>query len=242
VMNTLADLMGAAQRQFCSAPNGDFIAWFPDYFGIFNTAAKMTIEEIELQDFSVAWSDQHLVTHEFVLGSAISLNTSNSASSGSDGTGVDGSFIGAGSELSMLTTQGIASVDFPKIMEALFGLKDFDGQKFMGRYGARPDVVKMPSIQHGPSEFFFALYLFMSNWSRQWMARIPITFMPELYPGMLLQIPAFQFQAYVEAVRHGFSFEEGGGGFRTDVTVSSFTKMGTKRAFPGLTPESGGSN
>lgn len=243
VMNTLADLMGAAQRSFCSAPNGDFIAWFPDYFGIFGTAAKMTIEDIELQDFQVMWSDQHLKTHQFVMGSENGYNSTNTFSSGgAEASSDDGTFIGAGSELSMLTTQGIASVDFPAIMDALFGLKNFDGAAFCRRYGARPDVVTMPTLNHGPSEFFFALYLFMQNWSRQWMARVPTTFMPELYPGMIMQIPKYQFQAYVEAVQHIFSFEEGGGGFQTQVTVSSFTKMGSKRAFPGFTPQAGGSN
>jgi murein DD-endopeptidase MepM/ murein hydrolase activator NlpD len=247
IMPTIDDLMVASQRSYCSAPNGDFIAWFPDYFGIFDTAAKMTIEDIELQDFQVMWTDQHFFTHEFVAGTTgTGLNISNQASAGATGdvaadTGQD---IGASSETAMLTTSGIASVDFPEIMKALFGLENFDSAKFLARYGARPHFEAVPTITGGttgtPVEFFFALYKFMTNWSQQWIARIPLTFMPELYPGMLIVIPKYEFQAYVEAVEHTFSFQEGGGGFRTTVTVSSYANTSkSKGTFPGL-PKAGG--
>jgi hypothetical protein len=64
--------------------------------------------------------------------------------------------------------------------------------------------------------------------------------MPELYPGMLIVIPKYEFQAYVEAVEHTFSFQEGGGGFRTTVTVSSYANTSkSKGTFPGL-PKAGG--
>jgi hypothetical protein len=248
IMPTIDDLMKAAQREYCSAPNGDFIAWFPDYFGIFGTAAKMTIEDIELQDFQVMWTDQFFKTHEFVAGSeGAGLNLSDQASAGGvSDSNASNSDITAGSELSMLSTSGIATVEFPSIMKALFGLDNFDSAKFLARYGARPNFEAIPTISGGggqgsPVEFFFALYRFMGQWVKQWIAQIPLTFMPELFPGMLIQIPKYGFQAYVEQVTHNFSFERGGVGFTTQVYVSSYANMNpdNKSNFPGL-PVAGG--
>jgi hypothetical protein len=64
-------------------------------------------------------------------------------------------------------------------------------------FGARPDVQQMPNVPHGrPS----------SSWPSTCSCSagpgssppVPMTFMPELFPGMLLRIPSYGFQAYVQ--------------------------------------------
>jgi hypothetical protein len=52
----------------------------------------------------------------------------------------------------------------------------------------------------------------------QFMANVPVTFMPELYPGMLLKIPEFGVQFYVSEVTHSWDLA-GGAGFNTSVSV-----------------------
>jgi hypothetical protein len=70
-LQTVGELLSAGLRDWCSAPNGDLIAWFPDYFGRFGTAARMVIEPIEIlgDGFEVEWSDDRLKTHMFVTSS-----------------------------------------------------------------------------------------------------------------------------------------------------------------------------
>src|SRR4029077_16412087 len=102
-----------------------------------------------------------------------------------------------------LTTTGVATIDIPGIMYALFGLEPTkaQAQKFIdfvySRFGARPDYEQLPGAIGPQGEFFSALYLFMQNWAYQYNSDVELTFMPELWPGMLMQIPAYGFQAYV---------------------------------------------
>lgn len=240
LMSTIETFVAASQRSFSSAPNGDFIAWFPDYFGVFGYAAKMVISDMELtEDFSIAWSDDHLITHQYTLGAPSGFNEANMPG-------------GRIEQVEWYTTSGIASVEFPPIMAALMGVKMgspeyaalmndpfwknlIDGTAIMQRYGARPDRVPMNLILHEPeTEFWYALHLLQQNWARQFTARVDITFMPELYPGMLIQLPSFGFQAYVVSVSHSFSFEEGSGGFTTSIVISSPSSMEGKEGLAGL--------
>lgn len=224
----LQSLVNSSMRSFCSAPNGDFIAWFPDYFGKWGTAAVMNIEPIELQDFTVYWSDQQIVTHQYVMGNP-------------GATAFDGDSGGVGyqsdvpSDLASLAlgSSGLATMDYPEIFDAIYGTGSSKTKvsnsgsadsgfisTFLDRFGARPDVQQMPYIAKGQSEFFMALYLFIQRWAAMFTASIPLTFMPELFPGMLIKInlPTGTFQAYVQGVTHSGSFGEGGG-FTTTVDV-----------------------
>jgi hypothetical protein len=77
-------------------------------------------------------------------------------------------------------------------------------------------------------EFFSALYMFMRQWVYQYNADIPMTFMPEVWPGMIVQVPFFDFQAYVVTVTHSFKFGQGGG-FQTLVNVAAPARMPKKK-------------
>lgn len=219
----LQTVTNSSMRAFCSAPNGDFIAWFPDYFGVWGTSAAMTIQPIELQDFTVDWSDQQIVTHEFVIGSLPSVidNVSGGIANGADST-----YQGL---TQLLATRGIATMDFPQIFQAIYG-KPASGSfvsDYLQRFGARPNLDQMANIRAGDQEFYMALWNFMYYWAAQFSAQVPMTFMPELYPGMILKIPAFDFQAYVTEVEHSGSYGQNGG-FTTKATIVAPARIDKK--------------
>ena len=212
ILPYIANLLSAAMRSWCSGPNGDFIAWFPDYFGIWNTAAKMNIKAIELMDFTVEWDDQEIVTHQYVVGAPMTMfDTTTAEVSGSGNTGY----------YMLYTTKGIATMDYPGIFQAVFG-KAASQQfvdDYLSRFGGRPNMVNIPVLAQGSrQEFFMALYLFMQHWANQFKANVPMTFMPELWPGMLLVLPDYKFQAYISGVQHSFQFGKGGG-FHTSAQI-----------------------
>jgi intein/homing endonuclease len=236
----IKNLFGSCMRSYCSAPNGDLIAWFPDYYGIWGTAAVMQIESIELQDFTVYWSDENLVTHQFVVAApAQQINLGSGVASGITITAPAGTQSIPEDLLFALTTMGIASIDVPAIMSALFGLdansataKTFT-QYVYKRFGARPDLEQLPGLVGPQGEFFAALFLFMRSWAYQYDADVPMTFMPELWPGMLIQVPDFSFQAYVTTVTHTFQMGQGGF-FNTTVNIAAPSRI------PGSGNNSGG--
>ncbi len=227
LLPTVQALVNAGLRQFASAPNGDFIAWFPDYFGVYGTAAVWNLETIEMQDFTIAWSDAHLVTHEFVVGSTVSQYDSGQYPS--EGSSIQG--------YNQVNSYGVATIDVPGLFPALFGTGDFDAGLFGAnareniyqQFGARPNFDQLPQIaSQGEIEFWYAVHNWMLSWSMQFSANVPLTFMPELFPGMLLRINDFGFQAYIHSVTHSWSLTEGGG-FGTAVSImapSSFHQGG----------------
>lgn len=215
----LKNLFNSTMRSFSSAPNGDMIGWFPDYYGIWGTAAAMVVEPIEIRDFNVEWSDDFFVTHQYTTAAA-ATNSVELAS-------------GMASPMQVLNevmTVGIATIDVPSILYALFGINadKESAQTFINfiykRFGARPDFQQLPGVVGSKGEFFSALFLFMRQWAYQYNADIPLTFMPELWPGMLIKIPAFDFQAYVTTVTHTFSFGKEGA-FSTSVNIAAPARL-----------------
>ena len=209
-------LCAASQRSFMSAPNGDFIAWFPDYFGHYEMASKLIVRDIELagQGFTVAWDDSRLVTHQYVAGS----NT--------------GSILGPGQApvtwQNRLTTMGIATVEFAELMGALFNVgadsskerKKFfvNADAIFQRFGARVNYQSIPSLSGPEAEFWYAVRLLQKSWASQFSSRVDLSFMPEAYPGMLLTVESLKFQAYIESVTHTWDMADGQG-FKTSVRV-----------------------
>lgn len=219
----LKNLFNSTMRSYCSAPNGDLIAWFPDYYGLWGTAGKMVVEAIECQDFTVEWADDFFVTHQFTLAGQVNYLDVNSGSVDTDFQTSTGADIRA-------FTMGIATVDIPAIMYALFGI-DASKQEALNfanyiykRFGARPDYQQMDGLTGPKAEFFSALFMFMRQWAYQYNSNIPLTFMPELWPGMLIQMPWADFQAYITTVTHSFQFGSGGG-FTTSVNIAAPARL-----------------
>jgi hypothetical protein len=223
ILPFLANLMSASMRSWCSAPNGDFMAWFPDYFDLWGIAAKMDVRSIELMDFTVTWSDLQTVTHQYVIGVPAGIQTSIDSSGASSANSTNNGYAW------QLTTSGIATMEFPQIFRAIFG-QDASQQfldEFLGRFGARPNTVTLPTVKQGLPEFFLALFLFMRKWADQFQASIPMTWMPELWPGMILRLPEFNFQAYITGVHHSFKLGKDGY-FRTSADVSAPSRITQK--------------
>ncbi len=218
----LKNVFGSAMRSFCSAPNGDLIAWYPDYYGMWGQSPAMVIEPIECQDFEVDWSDDYMVTHQFVVNSPMGGNVFDPAAG-------QVSSLSITDDLAVFTT-GVVTIDLPAVWSALFGMDLTDAQAasfaswIKGRFGARPDYQQMPGLVGPKAELFAAIFLFLRQYAYQYSASVPLSWMPELYPGMLLQIPAFDFQGYVTTVTHTFQFGPNGG-FSTSVDLAAPARL-----------------
>lgn len=219
IMETLKPLINASMRKLASAPNGDFIAWFPDYFGVYGTAGKMEIKTIELTDFTMNWSDERLKTHVFVTG----------ANYGDPNLPIERIGGPVASIIQRFFTMGIASIEQDKIMQALFNI-DKDSifsrpLELLQRFGPRVHHIRAPTISSREAEFWLAIYHFQNNWASQFTTSVPMTFMPELYPGMLIQIPELGFQAYVTRVTHTFDLSQSG--FTTTASIVAPSSLGS---------------
>lgn len=206
-------LCKASMRSYCAGPNGDFIAWFPDYTGSFKMAGKMIIQNVELEDFTMVWDDQRLITHQFVTGTE-------------HGWGAPGAQ--AERIRRMTEAGGVATIEFPGIVDLLMSKEASKNDprletlttkaKIMNRFGARVDHVELGMLSQPQAEFFHAVYTLQRNWANQFNARAPITFMPELFPGMLMVLADYGIQFYVKGVHHNFNFTSG---FSTTVEIAS---------------------
>ena len=68
----MSQIITGAGRVFTSDAQGNFRAFFPDYFGIYGSAGGQTptffIAEIEIIDLPIQQSDRDLTTHVFGTG------------------------------------------------------------------------------------------------------------------------------------------------------------------------------
>lgn len=207
VLATMQWLCKSSLREFQSAPNGDFVAWFPDWFGIWGKTPVMVLRDIELKDFKLNISDKPLATHVAVAGSSLDQDTSVSW-------------------LEWLYSWGIVTIENPEIMRVLLGFAatddiQIDSASFMQTYGMRPKREEMGVIRNHKWEFLYALFVFLKQWSLQYATPVDLTFMPEMYPGMRVMLPESEhhgaLEVYVEGVSHTGSRT---GGFSTQIEVS----------------------
>jgi cell wall-associated NlpC family hydrolase len=230
VMSDLTQIMSAGMRMYQSAPNGDFVAWFPDYYGVYGTDPVLEISPVEIINFNVYHNDDQLTTHVGVVG---------------DTTGIGQQV----SEADFFTTNGLVSVQDITTMRLLFndlpiaGSNAVDGgpiqtesttqylnnldivDKFLNKYGLRPQVIQQSMIHSQMMEYFLALQTFMLDWVNQFVSTVQTTFLPELYPGMriVVNIPnqkgtTDKYEFYVMSVTHQGSRS---GGFTTQFDVTA---------------------
>lgn len=212
VLVALDKYIRASGRSYCTAPNGDFISWFPDYWGEFGLAGAVEVESIELKDFSVAWSDESLITHQYVEGAIMP-----------DSLGpMPGGMMNG---MRAMDTRGVATLDMPNLLAAIINVKDSsqypwlaDPQLLLQRFGARVDRERNAMVYGNHQEFYAAVSKLTRAWASQFSASAPITFMPELYPGMLMRLPEFKVQMYVTSVTHSWDYN-GNSGFTTNAST-----------------------
>ncbi len=204
LIQTVISFAQAGLRNFQSAPNGDFIAYYADYFGLDGKDAVFNLEDIELKNVQIDLNDDAMATHVYIAGSQ-TLNASNS--------GVPG----------WINTKGVATVENEWLFQRMTAAAPHvpgellqSGRDIMGRFGARPLSRTMTSVFAGPMEFLISVELFMRKWAEQYSTQIETTFMPEVFPGMRVHLVDHNLQMYVSEVTHSGDFENG---FTTSMTI-----------------------
>lgn len=194
----------AGLRNFASAPDGSFMAYYPDYFGLSGKKAVVQLEDIELKNVKIDYSDDSLTTHVYVAGSTFTPTESRDPSI-----------------VEWLESAGSVTVEHEWLYRRLTqiapgDLSGADATEIMRRFGVRP--LKMPVAMAAKKEleFLLACQVFMEKWAEQYRTTVEFTFLPELYPGMRVILSGHDLQVYVTSVTHTFDFE---GGFHTQAEI-----------------------
>ena len=215
----IEQIAGASLRSFMSMPNGNFYAFYPDYFGGLGRTAYWVINDVEIISGKIDLSDDALATHVFVVG---------------DTTPAEGGF-GHVDFIDKINSAGVVNVYNAFMADFLNGPAEgtqsttFDSTKpslankdaainFLKKYGARPIVEEVPAIRSPIYETFLAYQRFCLLWAAQFKTTFEFTFMPELFPGGLVELEGHGIQCYVDQVVHSGSYESG---FTTQATLSA---------------------
>lgn len=215
LIQTVISFAQAGLRNFQSAPNGDFIAYYPDYFGLDGKDAVFALEDIEMKNVQIDLNDDAMATHVYVSGSMML--------SGGGGGGV----------LGWLNSKGVATVEnswlFARMAAAaphVPGELALNGKEIMRKFGARPLTKSMSSVMAGPMEFLLAVQTFMTKWAEQYATQIETTFLPEVFPGMRVHLVQHNLQVYVAEVTHSGDFESG---FTTQMVITAPSNPNIRR-------------
>lgn len=213
LLEVIGSICPASVRDFMSAPNGDFIAFVPDRIGKYSNFPAIQIRDIELIDFKAIASDSNLVTHYL----------SNADVEAAPLEAID-------SVLQLFTTSAMMTVEQAPLMNFLLG-RPLNSEKQYGTvmlkmFGLRPKVEDNKFIRNRAYNFVYSLHKFQEMWANQWQFVVNVTFMPELYPGMRIELVDRTFPdgtpapvaVYVESVTHSGSRSTG---FTTSAVVST---------------------
>lgn len=206
LMGLIEQLCQGSLRRFQSMPNGNFYAFYPDYFGGMNHRTPYwEIYDIEILGGEIELSDDALATHVYTVGDNMGLY---------DGI----------NELDKSSSAGVVTLFQAMACNFITGLgKDpkFDPNKhealddkerviaFLKKYGTRPYYEESPMVRSGFYEMFLAFQRFCLLWSQQFLTKFEFTYMPELFPGGLISLPDHGLQLFVEEVSHDFDYEDG---------------------------------
>ena len=200
MLGAFQTLARGSLRSFQSAPNGDFVAWFPDWFGAWGKTPVFEIRNIELIDLKFKLSDGPLATHVMVAG---------------DTQGPEGSYFnGMIGPVEYMTSHGMVTVENGRLMSAMLGNATPDSQQidvneFMGIFGLRPLVQDAPEIWDHRWELLKGIQVFMEKWTQQYSSTLECTFMPELFPGMRVRLVDHNLEFYVATVTHNGNRQSG---------------------------------
>lgn len=261
VWNTVKDIFNSSMRTVMAGPDGTFMAWYPDYWGVSGNTPCLLLDDIELVDLKITQSDDTFVSHQFCAG-----------------VNVGGSYLtsnGTTSDMKWALTQGVVSVESNMAATASTALMDvgehsvsdepsellkklinipegeewrFTPRELYRRYGARPATKQLQHIIENPDSsgtsggsdadpqyilpFLYALYEFMTNWANQYQMSLQITWMPNIWPGMRIKVKSLGLSGYVTNVQH--SGGPNAGQYSTSVTlVCPQCEKGDTR-FPGM--------
>ena len=202
LIQMIRTVCAAGLRQFQSCPNGDFMAYYPDYWGIDGKPAVLSLRDIELKDVRIDLSDDPLTTHVYVDGDLSKTGATDQ-------------------ERGWLDTAGVATVEdtwlWQRLVKVAPGSFDVDnGKAIMDKYGIRPLAQTFAMAGSYELELLLAAEIFMEKWAQQYQTSISMTFMPELYPGMRVLLESKNLSVYVTEVTHSCDYVAG---FFTTATI-----------------------
>lgn len=211
LINTVNAICRARMCKYMSAPTGEFLAYYPDYFGLDGTPAKLDLEDIELKNLTIDLNDDNIVTHMFVAGTNEWGKTQEASDAG------------------WLGTSGVATVTdewlFDRVLNASVAAPDVaDAAEYLNRFGIRPlkeEYADIRGTTNSGVELMIATQRFMQKWAEQSMTNVEMTFMPELFPGMRVNLVGHDITVYVSAVSHSFDYTNG---FRTTASIMAPSK------------------
>jgi len=204
LINVVQMLCKATMRSWCSSPKGDFVAWYPDYFGLEGKQAVMRLEDIELKDVTINLNDYSLITHAYVA-----AQTS-----------------GGGEPISPLgwLQSGVATVENENLFQQMarispqLGEEAMTGRDILTRFGARPFLQEYTMVASPELRQLLAIHHFMQGWANQFSSNAQFCFLPELFPGMRIEFVGHNLQVYVTQVEHSFDYQNG---FKTYATITA---------------------
>jgi hypothetical protein len=210
----IEELSKASLRRFQSMPNGNFYAFYPDYFGGMNHRTPYwEIYDIEILDGKMNLTDDALATHVYVVGDTVGFF---------DGVKVEDKAASAGAvnlfqamSANFITGLGKDPTPNPnsekgkkRAKEEALANKE-SVLRFLEKYGARPYYEEAAMIRSNYYEMFLAFQRFCLLWSKQFTAEFQLTYMPELFPGGLVALPDHGIQLFIEEVSHNLDYENG---------------------------------
>lgn len=209
LMNFVQQVCQASLRSFQSLPNGDFYAFYPDYFGEFgHHDAYWLIYDIEILEGGIELSDSNLVTHVFSLGNPIypASPTSNPL--------VIEQKAGVMTIFEALDSEGLLfNLEQEEIDQKRPGVSALmnsnEAVEFLQRYGPRVLKEEYPLVTSTIYECLLAYQQFLLGWSRQFITPFTFTFMPELFPGGKVGFPEHGIQMFIESVTHTWDTTNG---------------------------------
>ena len=261
VWNTVKDIFNSSMRTVMAGPDGTFMAWYPDSWGVSGNTPCLLLDDIELIDLKITQSDDTFVSHQFCAG----VNTGGQYLTSSGQT----------SDMQWALTQGVVSIESntaalssgvlndvgenaisnepSELLKKLINIPEgeewrFTPRELYRRYGARPAKKQLQHVIEKPNDsgtsggtdanpqyilpFLYALYEFMRNWANQYQMSLQITWMPNIWPGMRVKVKSLGLSGYVTNVQH--SGGPNAGQYSTSVTlVCPQCEKGDTR-FPGM--------
>lgn len=229
VFNFVQSLCSASMRSFTSLPDGSFTAFVPDHFGYFSQANPdfdnlVTLDPVNLIDYSISQSKAGYKSHVFCLTSEFmpdlwgSIDTNMTTS------------------MKLMESSGIVSLQ--RNPEELAHLISLDGTglptsakgigQLMQRWGVSVLDHPDPNIESHVMTAIEAVYTFIESWSALTQATINVSFMPELRPGLRLELPNLGIKCFVDSVTHTWNSSSGGS---TSISVNSIMNSQGRAGF-----------
>jgi hypothetical protein len=209
-------LATASMRRIQSMPNGNFFAFYPDYFGgMFHRTPYWNISDLEIIHGEINLSDDALATHVYTVGDIVGIWDGITEFDKAQTCGVVTMFEAFSADFitGLPERKGKAAEDKPK------NLVNKDAVvSFLKKYGARAYYEEEPMIRSPYYELFLAYQKFCMMWSGQFQTTFQFTYMPELFPGGIVAFPEHGIQMWIEEVEHIFDYESG---FLTNATLTA---------------------